>query len=150
MLLAAGIVGAAERPSAVPRPVGDLVVEDVSRASALHREPVAAGAQFTIEYVHSSERVPVTGTFRVEEDGCLAVVETAFAGFGPGLPELRPGDDWRIEGGMIVHRPPELKIDELRLRVAPVAAQRLRTPAGVVLHLAGLVSAGSAVRIAVR
>lgn len=127
-----------------------LVVEDLGREQVLHREPVAAGALFTLEYVHSSERVPVTGTFRVEPDGRLTVVETAFAGFGPGLPELGAGDDWRIERGMIVHRPAGVSLDALRLRVAPVAAQRLRTPAGAVLDVARMVPAGALLRIAVR
>jgi hypothetical protein len=127
-----------------------LVIEDVGRQQVLHGEPVTAGARFTLEYVHSSERVPVTGTFLVEPDGRLTVVETAFAGFGPGLPELGPGDDWRIERGMIVHRPVGVSLEALRLRVAPTAAQRLRTPAGAVLDVARVARAGALLLIAVR
>jgi hypothetical protein len=146
VLLVAAAGAGAERGG-----VSLLVIEDVGgRQQVLHGEPVTAGARFTLEYVHSSERVPVTGTFRVEPDGRLTVVETAFAGFGPGLPELGPGDDWRIERGMIVHRPVGVSLEALRLRVAPTAAQRLRTPAGAVLDVARMARAGALLLIAVR
>ncbi|MGH7334900.1 MAG: DUF1850 domain-containing protein, partial [Candidatus Rokuibacteriota bacterium] len=76
-----------------------LLVEDLGGRQVLHRERAWPGAVFTLDYIHSSERVPVQGTFRIERDGAFTVVETAFAGFGPGLPQLGPGDDWRVERG---------------------------------------------------
>jgi hypothetical protein len=97
----AGAVGTCAFASRGPH----LLVEDIGGRRILHRERAWPGAIFTLDYIHSSERVPVQGTFRIERDGALAVVETAFAGFGPGLPQLSPRDDWRIERGMIVHRP---------------------------------------------
>jgi hypothetical protein len=115
-----------------------LVVEDLGRARLLHRERVSSGAVFTLDYVHSSARVPVRGAFRIEGNGGLTVVETAFAGFGPGLPELAPGDDWRIADGMIVHRPRREALSELRVRVTPMARQRLIAPSGHVLDLSAL------------
>ena len=63
----------------------------------LHRAPVEPGSLFVLSYVHSSEHVPVRGTFVVEPDGALLVKETAFAGFGPGLPQPKAGDAWRLE-----------------------------------------------------
>ena len=127
-----------------------LMVEDLGAARVLHRERVSPGAHFLLDYVHSSERVPVRGTFRVDGEGTLTVVETAFAGFGPGLPELRAGDDWRIEGGMIVHRPRGAGLSELRVRVMPVARQRLTTPSGRALDLAALTAPGAPVVVSVR
>lgn len=124
-----------------------FVVEDAARPRVLHRERVVAGATFSLEYVHSSERVPVRGTFRVEPDGSLAVVETAFAGFGPGLPELVPGDDWRIAHGRIVHRPRNTALSELRLRVSEIARQRLTTPSGTTIDLATRAGHGALVII---
>lgn len=128
----------------------ELVVEDAGRTRVLHRERVVPGATFMLEYVHSSERVPVRGTFRVEDDRTLTVMETAFGGFGPGLPELTRDDDWRIAGGMIVHRPRETTLPELRLRVSPVARQQLTTPSGRQLDLATMVGEGGLLLVQVR
>ena len=126
-----------------------LLVEDAGRGVVLHREPVTAGATFVLSYVHSSEQVAVRGTFRVEPDGTLRVVETAFAGFGPGLPELRPGDDWRIEDGMIVHRPDVERLPDLTVRVLPLTRHRLRLPSARDLDLSSLGGSGGLVRVRV-
>ena len=126
-----------------------LVVEDVRGGGVLAREPVRPGDVLALAYIHSSERVPVRGTFRVEPDGRLAVTETAFAGFGPGLPELRAGDAWRLEAGMIVHAPAGLTLAELRLRVAPLTRHRLSLPSGRELDLSALLAPGGAVRVRV-
>ncbi len=76
--------------------------------------------------------------------------ETAFAGFGPGLPALGPGDAWRYEAGMIVADGPADPLPELRLRLAPATRHRLLTPSGVEIDLTGLAPPGGAVRIVIR
>ena len=128
----------------------ELVVEDPGRPRVLHVERVVAGATFSVEYRHSSEGVAVRGAFRVEDDGSLTVVETAFGGFGPGLPELTPDDDWRIAGGMIVHRPYRRRLVDLRLRATAVSRPRLTMPSGRALDLAALAGNGSPVLVRVR
>src|SRR5687767_5889749 len=67
----------------------ELVVDDIRGARIVHAERVDAGAAFVLSYVHSSEHVAVRGAFEVGADGRLTVLETAFSGFGPGLPALR-------------------------------------------------------------
>ena len=129
------------------RPRVVLIVEDEARERIVHRERVAAGATFVVAYTHSSEHVPVRGTFRVEPDGALTVVETAFAGFGPGLPELRTGDAWWFADGMIVHRPPPQPLPALRLRVVPRTRHRLVMPSGAALDLSTLMGSGGALHI---
>jgi hypothetical protein len=126
----------------------DLVVTDLGANRVLHRERVAPGARFTLAYVHSSEHVPVRGVFRIERDGTLTVVETAFAGFGPGLPALREGDRWHTADGMIVAES-DTRVDDLTVRVVPVTQHRLTTPAGHDLPLSRLVPAGTAIRVRV-
>ncbi|HUF91054.1 MAG TPA: DUF1850 domain-containing protein [Candidatus Limnocylindria bacterium] len=128
----------------------ELVVADVGGARILHAERVAPGARFVLAYVHSSEHVPVRGTFEVGADGRLTVVETAFAGFGPGLPELREGDRWTSEGGMFVHIPEPHPMDELTVRVAPTTRHTLRLPSGHTLDLSATMGPGGAIRLAVR
>jgi hypothetical protein len=129
----------------------DLVVEDVTHGRVLHRERVRAGDTFVLSYIHSSEHVPVRGVFRIGPDGALTVIETSFGGFGPGLPELRPGDDWTIRDGMIVARQPTPGLDELSVLVLPITRHRVVTPGGVSLDLSGLTGErGGAVRISAR
>jgi hypothetical protein len=123
-----------------------LIVEDVTRQRVLHRAPVTPGSILVLSYVHSSEHVPVRGTFVVEPDGALRVKETAFAGFGPGLPHPTAGDAWRLEDGMIVV-PAGERLPELRIRVAPFTRHRLRTPSGEEVDLSALMDDGGSVRI---
>jgi hypothetical protein len=126
-----------------------LVVEDGERQHLLHRERVSAGQAFVLSYVHSSEGVPVRGLFRIEADGTLTLTETQFAGFGPGLPALGPGDTWALEDGMIVARGHD-RMAEMRMRVAPITRHHLYTPAGRDLDLSALLGGSGAVRIRVR
>ena len=125
-----------------------LLVED-ARDGVLAAEAVRPGDVLVLTYVHSSEHVPVRGTFRIERDGTLSVTETAFAGFGPGLPELGARDAWRIERGMIVHEPVGVALAALRVRVAPLTHHRLSLPSGRRLELSALLGSGGAVRIRV-
>ncbi len=148
-LAAAALAAAAAGPAAWPLTptVRHLVVEDAATGRLLHREPVRPGDTFALAYVHSSEHVPVRGVFRVEADGSFTVVETAFGGFGPGLPELRPGDDWLVRDGMIVARAPGVRLQELTVRVSPITYHRLTTPGGVGLDLSGRLGAGGRIRV---
>ncbi len=127
-----------------------LVVDVPGSGREVYRESVSAGATFVLSYVHSSEHVPVRGTFRVEQDGHLTIVETAFAGFGPGLPELGPADDWHVEHGMIVYRPRDATIADLTVRVAPETRHRFVGPDGRTIDLSTTLPPGTAVRIRVR
>jgi hypothetical protein len=128
----------------------ELVIRDVRDARVLHAETVTPGARFALSYVHSSEHVAVRGTFQIGADGRLTVVETAFAGFGPGLPELRAGDRWKSESGMFVHTPPPAPMEEVVLRVAPITRHTLALPSGHTLDLSAAMGAGGAIAIAVR
>jgi hypothetical protein len=124
-----------------------LLVEDVTGQRVLHRAAVAPGSILVLSYVHSSEHVPVRGTFVVEPDGALRVTETAFAGFGPGLPHPTAGDAWRLEDGMIVVPSAGERLSELRVRVAPFTRHRLRTPSGDDLDLSHLMPEGGTILI---
>jgi hypothetical protein len=128
-------------------PPRELVVEDVTRQRVLYRGPAAPDGRLVLSYVHSSEHVPVRGTFVVAADGALRAEETAFAGFGPGLPAPRAGEAWRMVDGLIVVPAAGERFVELRVRVAPFTRHRLRTPAGDELDLSALMEDGGSVRI---
>jgi hypothetical protein len=147
LLVAAAALGGC---ASLAAPSLDLVVEDRTHGRMLHREAVRAGDTFILSYVHSSEHVAVRGMFRVEADGSLTVVETAFAGFGPGLPALKPGDDWAIRDGMIVAREPGVQLPDLTVRILPITRHQLSTPARSRLDLSAAMREGGAVEISVR
>ena len=133
--------------AAARRPV--LVIEDATRQRILARDPAAPGSRVVLSYVHSSEHVVVRGTFVVEADGALRAEETAFGGFGPGLPQPAAGEAWRLEGGMIVVPAAGERFPELRVRVAPFTRHRVRTPSGREVDLSALMHEGGSVRIRV-
>ncbi len=143
--LIAMVTPGADGSLSAPRP--RLVVEDPTHARVLYHARVAPGSQLVLSYVHSSEHVPVRGTFVVEADGALVVKETAFAGFGPGLPEPRAGEAWHFENGMIVVPAAGERLPELRVRVAPFTKHRLRTPSGQDVDLSALMAGGGSVLI---
>ena len=126
-----------------------LRVDDVTRARELHREDVTPGAVLVLSYVHSSEHVTVRGTIVVQADGTLRPTETAFTGFGPGLPEPKAGDAWRRDGEMIVAAGTGQRLSELRVRVAPFTRHRLRMPSGTEIDLSAAMADGGTVRISV-
>ncbi|MBI2459923.1 MAG: DUF1850 domain-containing protein [Candidatus Rokubacteria bacterium] len=128
------------------RPLPILTVTEAG-SGALLRLPVRADETFTLSYIHSVERVPVTGTFAIGRDGRLEVLETAFGSFGPGLPEPRPGEDYELRGGMIHYRPGGQALEVLSFFVHPFTDHRL-TVGGRTLELSRLLPPGS--RVVVR
>jgi hypothetical protein len=121
----------------------------VDRGRLLAREAVAPGARIALTYLHSTEGRPVRATVRVEADGSLRLVETAYPSIGPGLP-LGPEGTWAIEDGLIVTRAPGPPLRELRLRAVPLTRHRLVLPSGRALDLGALVAPGDVVRLTVR
>jgi hypothetical protein len=126
-----------------------LTVEDADRGRILAREPVEAGARIDLTYVHSTEGRPVRATLRVEPDGGLRLIETAYPSAGPGLP-LPPEGVVTIEEGLIVTRAPSPPLRELRLRPVPLTRHRLVLPSGRALDLGALAEPGNVVRLRVQ
>lgn len=85
-------------------PISVLEVKKEKRGVILFHKRVAEGDTFLFGYIHSVEKTPVEGTFLVEEGGVLRIVETRFASYGAGLPNVfgksRRKDGWFVvEGG---------------------------------------------------
>ena len=93
LMLPVGLLAAVSAPT--------LEVVDATRGTVLWQGPAEPGMHFLLRYTHSSERVPVEGVFRLDADLRIVVEETAFASFGPGLPEMPPGTPYVIRDGMI-------------------------------------------------
>lgn len=79
-----------------------LEVKNRKNGKILFRERVNPGERFVFRYTHSVEKMPVEGTFTLEADGRLRMVETRFPSHGPGLPSSAERD--RSEEGWFVHR----------------------------------------------
>lgn len=125
-----------------------LVVTDVKAGRDLLRARVSPGDEFTLEYVHSVERVAVSGTFAVSPGWQILVRETAFGSFGPGLPELTKGDSYQVQGGMIRQSDVNRVLPELAFRVHPFTHHRL-TAKGKTLELSRQVAEGGLVRVTI-
>jgi hypothetical protein len=126
-----------------------LTVEDARRGRVLLSEPVRPGERLILSYRHSVSRTRVTGVFEVSEGGDLIVRETTFGTFGPGLPELVPGDRYEVRDGTIRQTGLSQRLADLSVFVHPYTEHRLETP-GRALDLSGTLAPGTLVRISAR
>ncbi|MBI2529511.1 MAG: DUF1850 domain-containing protein [Candidatus Rokubacteria bacterium] len=129
-------------------PGPELVVTEARASRVLLRHLVAPGERFTLAYLHSVSQTRVSGVFEVVAGGDLVVRETSFGTFGPGLPELGPGDRYEIRDGLIRQFGLNQRLPEISLFVHPYTEHRLEV-GGRTLDLSGTLPGGTLVRIAV-
>lgn len=79
-------------------PVHTLEVKEATGGKILLSARVKPGDTFSLKYIHSVERIPVTGYFAVDGQYWIVVEETAFSSYGAGLPILKKTDDYIITG----------------------------------------------------
>ncbi len=73
------------------QPLRLLVARDKTTGEEIFAQRISAGERFRLRYIHSVERIPVTGVFTVDEDNRIILLETYFPSYGIGLPhEARP------------------------------------------------------------
>ena len=126
----------------------ELVVIDSKANRVLLRTPVRPGDRFTLSYLHSVAKSRVSGTFEITRDYTISVKETAFGSFGPGLPDVRVGDDYEVKEGVIRLKNLSQTLLELSFFVHPYTEHRLDVR-GRTLDLSGVVTAGSRISIRV-
>jgi hypothetical protein len=126
----------------------ELLVVDSKANRVLLRTPVRPGDSFTLSYLHSVAKSRVTGTFEVTRDYEISVKETTFGSFGPGLPDVRPGDDYEVKGGVIRLKNLSQTFPELSFFVHPYTEHRLEIR-GRALDVSREVAAGTRVRVSV-
>ena len=126
----------------------EIVVIDWKANRVLLRARVRPGDRFILSYLHSVAKSRVTGTFEVTPAYEISVRETTFGSFGPGLPDVRPGDDYEVKGGLI-----RLKVNQtipgLFFAVYPYTEHRLEI-GGRTLDLSKEVGGGGRVSITLR
>ena len=127
----------------------ELLVLDAKANRVLFRVWVRPGDRFTLCYLHSVAKSRVSGTFELTVDYAIAVKETEFGSFGPGLPLLKPGDDYEVKGRVIRQKNLNQVLLGLSFFVHPYTEHELEIR-GQKLELSKAVPAGSVIMITVR
>ncbi len=87
-----------------PKADGSLVLLDAESGEEFSRYPVRYGDGFSIGFIHSVNKSPVTDYYEIRRDG-IYVVKTVYYGFGAGVQtELEGGEtlEYGDDGSMIV------------------------------------------------
>ena len=86
------------------RTKGTLVLEDVRSGEIIAAYPMKTGDEFSIGFIHSVNKSPVTDYYALRSDG-IYVVKTVYYGFGAGVQtELEEGQKltYGDDGSMII------------------------------------------------
>ncbi len=108
--------------------------------------PVERGERFSITYVHSVMKTPVTDVFRYDQVGQFMLERTEYQSFGAGLPTENFGEFEHVNGIYInggINRPLEV----IRQRVGRFANHRVIFENGVVVTLDEYVPGGDLVTL---
>ena len=101
---------------------GFLILEEPKEKTRYAEYEMAAGDGFSITFIHSVNKSPVTDYFEVREDGIYGV-KTVYYGFGAGVPtELEEGQTltYGDDGSMIISGV-DVKMKNLIYRVGTVS-----------------------------
>ena len=101
---------------------GMLVLEDPCERTRYAAYEMAVGDEFSITFIHSVNKSPVTDYFEIREDGIYGV-KTVYYGFGAGVPTgLEEGQTLTYgEDGSMIISGFDLKMDSLIYRVGTVS-----------------------------
>jgi hypothetical protein len=105
-------------------PLSSLEVRDIKDNKVLFMSPVSRGETFEIRYIHSVEKVPVTGIFGVGDGNRIEVKESIFSSYGAGLPFDTSREDITFEGDRMRIRHRDVVMDRLRIFISPFTQQQ--------------------------
>lgn len=129
-------------------PLSSLEVRDIDDNRVLFMSLVSRGEAFEISYIHSVEKVPVTGIFMVSDGNRIEVKESIFSSYGAGLPFDTSREDIIFEGDRMRIRHRDVVMDRLRIFISPFTQQQF-TCSGKTVDLSSL-EGGHIVEIRVR
>ena len=110
-------------------PVTALTIRLAGQRSLLWACPASTGGMFSLTWIHSVSKRPVSETYVIRADGRLCLMELVFDHEGPGMPSYpEGGTTWRIEGAKVVVTGYSSCLDRLDLGVSPFG-HRLQTGA---------------------
>jgi len=105
-------------------PLSTLEVRDVDDNRVLFSTTVSKGQTFEIRYIHSVEKTPVAGIFKVSDGNKIGVEETIFSSYGAGLPFDTPREDITFQGDQMRIRHHGIVMDRLRIFISPFTKQQ--------------------------
>ena len=105
-------------------PLSSLEVRDIDDNRVLFMSLISKGETFEICYIHSVEKVPVTGIFGVGDGNRIEVRESIFSSYGAGLPFDTSREDITFEGERMRIRHRDVVLDRLRIFVSPFTKQQ--------------------------
>jgi hypothetical protein len=105
-------------------PISSLEVRDINDNQTLFMSRVSKGETFEIRYIHSVEKIPVAGIFRVRDENRIEVEESIFSSYGAGLPSDSPREDVIFEGNQMRIRHRDVTMERLRLFISPFTQQQ--------------------------
>ena len=108
---------------------GLLVLEEPHDKTQYATYEMAVGDVFSITFIHSVNKSPVTDYFEIREDGIYGI-KTVYYGFGAGVPtELEEGQTLTIEeDGSMTISGIDVKLSNLIYRVGTVSDHTLTLP----------------------
>ena len=128
---------------------GFLILEDPKSGARYAGFEMEAGDCFSVGFIHSVNKSPVTDYFEVRSDGIYGI-KTVYYGFGAGVPtELEEGQILSYgEDGSMILTGMEIKMDHLIYRVGTVSDHILTLRDGQEISLRKL--CGRSARVAFR
>ena len=129
-------------------PLSSLEVRDIHDDRVLFMSPISKGETFEIRYIHSVERIPVAGIFRVVDGNRIEVEESIFSSYGAGLPSDTPREDVIFERNQMRIRHRDVAMERLRIFISPFTRQQF-IHSGATIDLSS-VKEGHIVEIRVR
>jgi len=96
---------------------------DGDKQEAVAVIPVTAGSRFTIQYIHSVDRLPVHETFLVDDEYNLLLIEFRFITLGAGMGDA--GGDIVYDGRWTVVENIRKELTSFHLRVSGITEQTL-------------------------
>ena len=122
-----------------PKAAGRLILTDPRTEEEYASFPVKKGDIFSIGFIHSVNKSPVTDFYEIRDDG-IYVVKTIYYGFGAGVQTELEGDEtlsYGDDGSMIITGL-DLKIGPLTYLVGTVSDHILTLPTGEEISLRDL------------
>jgi hypothetical protein len=106
-----------------PSPV--FMVIDENTNIKVYSGLVASGDQFKILYIHSVERMDVTGIFRINDHYNIEPLETIFPSYGAGMPSMVGKENLIYERGMMRVKHHDIVLKNLRIFISHIARQKI-------------------------